>query len=124
MVVSTNQPNSNRKRKTEYKDHISNNIKLVNQTKKESFSQDQQNSSELSDNNTSMSEIRPILETYEQQLQMFQTSQTFGTLTTDTDQPLTQTVSCHNEFQPMDTATESSYGSSCSNKFLWRSRYC
>ena len=50
------------------------------------------------DNNISTSEIRPILETYEQQLQTFQTSQTF-----EIDQPLAQTVSCHNELQPMST---------------------
>ena len=53
------------------------------QRKRVSFPQDQQNSSELLDNNISMMEIRPILETYEQQLQTFQTSQTFETLTTD-----------------------------------------
>ena len=47
-----------------------------------------------------MSEIRPILETYEQQLQTTQKSQTFGTLATDTDQSL---VSCYNELQPMNT---------------------
>ena len=59
-----------------------------------------------------MTEITPILETYGQQLETFQTSQTsFGTLTTDsrsinfpdTNQPLAQTVSYHNEFQPMST---------------------
>ena len=58
-----------------------------------------------------MTEIMPILETYEQQLETFQMSQTFGTLTTDsrpinfsdTNQPLAQTVSYHNELQPMST---------------------
>ena len=58
-----------------------------------------------------MTEITPILETYEQQLETFQTSQTFGTLTTDStainfsdaNQPLAQTVSYHNEIQPMST---------------------
>ena len=58
-----------------------------------------------------MTEIRPILETYEQQLQTFQTSQTFETLATDcravnfsdTNQPAAQTVSHHNEIQPMST---------------------
>ena len=69
VVISTNQPNSNRKRKT-HKDHISN-CSSTKQRKKVRFSQDQQNSSELFDNNISMSEIRPILETYEQQLQTF-----------------------------------------------------
>ena len=74
--------------------------------------EDQQNSPQLSVNNISMTEITPILETYGQQLETFQTSQTsFGTLTTDsrsinfpdTNQPLAQTVSYHNEFQPMST---------------------
>ena len=59
-----------------------------------------------------MTQITPILGTYGQQLGTFQTSQTsFGTLTTDsrsikfpdTNQPLAQTVSYHNEFQPMST---------------------
>ena len=62
-------------------------------------------------NNISISEIRPILETYEQHLQTFQTSQTFETLATDcravnfsdTNQPEAQTVSYHNERQPMST---------------------
>ena len=50
-----------------------------------------------------MSEIRPILETYEQQLQTFQSSQTFETLGTDCNQPLVQPTSYHNETQPMNT---------------------
>ena len=50
---------------------------FLHQTKKESFPQDQQNSSELSDNIISTTEITPILETYEQQLETFQMSQTF-----------------------------------------------
>ena len=70
------------------------------ESKKVSFSQDQQNSPQLSDNNISMTDITPILETYGQQFETFQTSQTFGTLTTDsrvinfsdTNQPLAQTV--------------------------------
>ena len=53
------------------------------QRKKVTFPQDQQNSSQLLDNNISMTEITPILETYVQQLQTFQTSQTFGTLATN-----------------------------------------
>ena len=109
-VVSINKSNSNRKRKT-HKDHISNKRSSTKQRKKVSFPQDQQNSSELLDNNISMTEITPILETYEQQLETFQMSQTFGTLTTDsravnfsdTNQPLAQTVSYHNEIQPMST---------------------
>ena len=58
-----------------------------------------------------MTEITPIIETYEQQLKTFQMSQTFGTLITDTratnfsdnNQSLAQNVSYHNEFQPMTT---------------------
>ena len=58
-----------------------------------------------------MTEITLVLETYEQQLETFQTSQTFGTLTTDstvtnfsdTNQPLAQTVSYNNELQPMSS---------------------
>ena len=50
---------------------------FFHQRKKESFPQDQQNSSELLDNNISMTEITPILETYKQHLETFQTSQTF-----------------------------------------------
>ena len=61
-----------------------------------------------------MTEITPILETYGQQLKTFQTSQTFGTLSTDsrsinfpdTNQSLAQTVSYHNEFQPMSSNKE------------------
>ena len=110
VVVSMNKSNSNRKRKT-HKDHISNKCSSTKQRKKVSFPQDQQNSSELSDNNISMTEITPILETYEQQRETFQMSQTFGTLITDsrainfsdTNQTLAQTVSYHNEIQPMGT---------------------
>ena len=69
-VVSINKSNSNRKRKT-HKDCISNKHSSTKQRKKVSFPQDQQNSSELLDNNTWMTEIIPILETYEQQLETF-----------------------------------------------------
>ena len=109
-VVSINQPKLNRKRKV-HKDHNSNNQSSIKERKKVSFSQNQQNSSELLDNNTSMTEITPILQTYEQQLETFQMSQTFGTFTTDnrtinfsdTNQPLAQTVSYNNELQPMSS---------------------
>ena len=63
-VVSINNPNSNRKRKT-HKDNISNKHSSTKQTKKVTFPQDQQNSSELLDNNISTTEITPILDTYE-----------------------------------------------------------
>ena len=90
-TVSINKSNSNRKRKS-HKEHFSNKCSSTKQRKQVTFPQDQQNSSELLDNNISMTEIRPILETYEQQLQTFQMSQTFGTLTND-----------NNELQPMST---------------------
>ena len=77
-VVSINKPKSHRKRKT-HKNHISINRSSSKRRNKVSFLQDQQNSSELSDNNISTTEITPILEAYEQQLESFQTSQTFGT---------------------------------------------
>ena len=101
-TMSINNSNSNRKRKSN-KDHLSNKCSHTKQRKQVTFPQDQQNSSELLDNNISMSEIRPILETYEQQLQTFQSSQTFETLATDCNQPVAQSVSYHNERQPMST---------------------
>ena len=101
-TMSINNSNSNRKRKSN-KEHLSNKRSHTKQRKEVTFPQDQQNSSELSDNNISTSEIRPILETYEQQLQTFQSSQTFETLTTDCNQPLAQSASYHNERQPMST---------------------
>ena len=108
VVVSFNQSNSNRKRKT-HKDHSSDKQSSSKERKKVSFSPDQQNFPQLLDSNISMTEITPILESYGQQPETFQTSQTFGTLTTDsrtinlsdTNQPLAQTVSYHNELQPM-----------------------
>ena len=50
-----------------------------------------------------MLETRPILETYEQQLQTFQLSQSFETLGMNSTQPLAQPTSYHNEVQPMTT---------------------
>ena len=111
---SINKPSSNIKKKT-HKDHISNKRSCPKQRNKVNFSQYQQNSPKLSDNNISMTEIEteitPIIETYEQQLETFQMSQTFGTLITDTratnfldsNRSLAQTVPHHNEFQPMAT---------------------
>ena len=55
-----------------------------------------------------MTEIRPILETYEQQLQTFQMSQTFGTLTND-----------NNELQPMITQQKAAIAQAALIKFLW-----
>ena len=100
-TMSINNFNSNRKRKSN-KDHLSNKSSHTKQRKQVTFTQDQQNSSELSDKTISMSETRPILESYEQQLQTFQSSQTFGTLGTNSES-LVQPTSYHNEVQPMTT---------------------
>ena len=54
-------------------------------------------------NKSSMSEISPILETYEQQLQTFQSSLTFETLDANCTQPPVQPTAYHNESQPMTT---------------------
>ena len=105
--MSFNWPNSNKKRKI-HKDHSSDNQSSNKERKKVSFLQDQQNSPQLSDNNILMIGITPILESYGQQLETFQTSQTFRTLTSDSrainfsdsNHPLAQTVSYHNELQP------------------------
>ena len=101
-TVSINNFNSNRKRKSN-KDHLSNKCSHTKQRKQVTFTQDQQNSSELSDKTIPMSEISPILETYEQQLQTFQLSQTFETLGANCNQPLVQPTLYHNEAQPMTT---------------------
>ena len=69
-TVSINNFNSNRKRKSR-KNHLSNKCSHTKQRKQVTFTQDQQNSSELLDHTISTSEITPILETYEQQLQTF-----------------------------------------------------
>ena len=50
-----------------------------------------------------MSEISPILETYEQQLQTFHSSKTFETLGTNCTQPPVPPTIYHNESQPMTT---------------------
>ena len=85
------------------KTNLSNKHSHTKQRKQVTFPQDQHISSELSNNNISTSEIRPIVETSEQQLQTFQSSQTFETLATDSNQPLAQSASYHNETQPMNT---------------------
>ena len=50
-----------------------------------------------------MSETSPILETYEQQLQTFQSSQTLETLDANYNHPPVQPTLYHNEAQPMTT---------------------
>ena len=117
-TVSINNFNSNRKRKSN-KYHLSNKCSHTKQRKQVTFTPEQQNTSELSDKTIPMLETRPILETYQQQLQTFQSSQSFETLGANCNQPLVQPTSYHNEVQPMTTQQKSSYGSSGFNKFLW-----
>ena len=100
--VSINNPSSNRKRKS-HKERHSTKCSHNKQRKQVTFTQVQQNSSEVSDKTSPMSEISPILETYEQQLQTFQSSQTFETLDANCTQPLVQPTAYHNESQPMTT---------------------
>ena len=100
--VSINDSSSNRKRKS-LNDCHSTKRSHIKQRKQVTFAQVQQNSSEVLDKTSSMSEISPILETYEQQLQTFQSSNTFETLgTTSTQSPVQLTV-YHNASQPMTT---------------------
>ena len=100
--ISINDSSSNRKRKSHNERH-STKCSHNKQRKQVTFTQVQQNSSEVSDKTSPMSEISPILETYEQQLQTFHSSNTFETLdTTSTQSPVQPTV-YHNESQPMTT---------------------
>ena len=101
-TVSINNFNTNRKRKSN-KDHLSNKCSHTKQRKQVTFTQDQQNSSELLDKTIPIPETSPILESYEQQLQTFQSSQTFGTLGINSNASLVQPTSYHNEVQPMTT---------------------
>ena len=82
---------------------VSNKCSHTKQRQQVTFNQEQQNTSELSDQTIPMSEISPILETYEQQLQTFQSSKTFETLGANCNQPLVQPTLYHNEAQPMST---------------------
>ena len=100
--VSINDSSSNRKRKN-HKERHSTKHSHNKQRKQVTFTQVQQNSSEVSDKTSPASEISPILESYEQQLQIFQSSQTFETLDTNCTQPLIQPTAYHNESQPMTT---------------------
>ena len=76
-----------------------------------------------------MTEITPIIKTYEQQLETFHMSQTFGTLATDsravnfldTNQPFAQTVSYHNEIQPMNTQQKTAMGQAALMNFFGES---
>ena len=97
---SINDASSNRKRESP-NDHHSIKRSHSKQRKQVTFAQVHQNPSEVSDKTSS--EISPILETYEQQLQTFQSSNTFETLgTTSTPSSVQHTV-YHNESQPMTT---------------------
>ena len=101
-TVPINNFNSNRKRKSN-KVQLSSKHSHTKQRKQATFNQEQQNTSELLDKTIPMSEISPILETYEQQLQTFQSSKTFETLGANCNQPLVQPTLYHNEPQPMST---------------------
>ena len=101
-TVPINNFNSNGKRKSN-KVKLSNKRSHTKQRKQVTFNQEKQNTSELSDKTIPMSEISPILETYEQQLQTFQSSKTFETLGANCNQPLVQPTLYHNEVQPMST---------------------
>ena len=94
--VSINDSSSNRKRKSHNEWHPTKRSHNK-QRKQVTFAQVQQNSSEVSDKTSSMSEISPILETYEQQLQTFQSSKTFETLGTNCTQPSVPPTVYHNE---------------------------
>ena len=100
--VSINSLSLNRKRKSN-KDQHSTKCSHNKQRKQVTFTKVQQNSSELSNKTSPMSEISPILETCEQQFQTFHLSQTFETLDANCNQSLIQTTSYHNEPQPMTT---------------------
>ena len=101
-TVPINNFNSNRKQKSN-KVQVSNKHSHTKQRQQVTFNQEQQNTSELLDKTIPMSEISPILETYEQQLQTFQSSKTFETLGANCNQPLVQPTLYHNEVQPMST---------------------
>ena len=77
--VSINDSSANRKRESP-NDHHSTKRSHIKQRKQVTYDQVHQNPSEVSDKTSS--EISPILETYEQQLQTFQSSNTFETLGT------------------------------------------
>ena len=98
--VSINDSSSNRKRKSTNSQHS---IKRSQskQRKQVTFAQVHQNPSEVSDKTSS--EISPILETYEEQLQTFQSSNTFETLDTTPAPSFVQHTAYHNESQPMTT---------------------
>ena len=108
--VSINNSSSNRKRKSHNEWHPAK-CSHIKQRKQVTFAQVQQNSSEVSDKTSSMSEISPILETYEQQLQTFQSSNTFETLDTNCTQPRVQPTVYHC-LSANDNSPESSFSSS------------
>ena len=101
--VSINDSSSNRKRKSTNDSPERHSIKQsqIKQRKQVTFAQVHQNPSEVSDKTSS--EISPILETYEEQLQTFQSSNTFETLGTTPTPSSVQHTAYHNESQPMTT---------------------
>ena len=98
--VSISDSSSNKKRKS-IKDRHSIKRSQIKQRKQVTFAQVHHDPSEVSDKTSS--EISPILETYEQQLQTFQSSNTFETLDPTSTPSSNQPTTYHNESQPMTT---------------------
>ena len=98
--VSISDSSSNKKRKST-KDRHSIKCSQIKQRKQVTFAQVHHDPSEVLDKTSS--EISPILETYEQQLQTFQSSNTFETLDTTSTPSSVQPTTYHNESQPMTT---------------------
>ena len=119
--VSINDLSSNRKGKSTNDCHS---IKRsqIKQKKQVTFAQVHQNPSEVSDKTSS--EISPILETYEQQLQTFQSSNTFETLGTTPTLSSVQHTAYHNESQPMTTHQRAALAQAALVNFFGENRYC
>ena len=98
--VSISDSSSNKKRKS-IKDRHSIRRSQIKQRKQVTFAQVHHDPSEVSDKTSS--ETSPILETYEQQLQTFQSSNTFETLDPTSTPSSNQPTTYHNESHPMTT---------------------
>ena len=98
--VSISDSSSNKKRKS-IKDRHSIRRSQIKQRKQVTFAQVHHDPSEVSDKTSS--ETSPILETYEQQLQTFQSSNTFETLDPTSTPSSNQPITYHNESHPMTT---------------------
>ena len=98
--VSISDSSSNKKRKS-IKDRHSIRCSQIKQRKQVTFAQVHHDPSEVSDKTSS--ETSPILETYEQQLQTFQSSNTFETLDPTSTPSSNQPITYYNESHPMTT---------------------